>query len=154
MLESDCGVFASYCCDYFAPECGRGEDVGFVDAGQVSLTRGGALERIAGYSFDFCRAVVGDIAGARMAVVAMEFVGAEVDIAREFADDFEIAAGDALRAEGRNSLESVAQADGAKVNVQAEFFSQGEQAAFGTVREWERVPLRAADGAEQNRIGF
>src|ERR1700746_3985563 len=117
MLERDCGVFASYCCDYFAPECGRGEDVGFVDAGQASLTRGGALERIAGHSFDFYRAVVCNVAGARTAVVAMEFVGAEVDVAREFADDFDIATGDAVGAERRNSLQGVAQADRTKIDV-------------------------------------
>ena len=89
-----------------------------------------------------------------MAVVAMEFVGAEVDVAREFANDFEIASGDAVRTKRRNSLEGVAQTDRAKIDVEAEFFSQGEQAAFGAIRERERVPLGASDGAEQNRIGF
>ncbi len=89
-----------------------------------------------------------------MAVVAMQFVGAEVDVAREFADDFEIASGDAIRTKRRNSLEGVAQSNRAKIDVETEFFAQGEQAAFGAIREGERVPLRPADGAEQNRIGF
>ncbi len=84
----------------------------------------------------------------------MEFVGAEVDIAREFANDFEIASGDAVGPEWRNSLQGVAQTDRTKIDVEAEFFSQGEQAAFGAIGERERVPLRPADGAEQNCIGF
>ena len=89
-----------------------------------------------------------------MAVVAMQFVGAEVDVAREFADDFEIAAGDAVGTERRNSLQGVAQTDRTEIDVEAEFFPQGKQAAFGAIREGERVPLGPADGAEQNGIGF
>jgi len=88
-----------------------------------------------------------------MAVVAMELVGAEVDVAREFADDFEIASGDAVGAERRNSLQGVAQTNRTKINVETEFFPQSEQAAFGAICEWKRVPLRPAYGTEQNRIG-
>src|ERR1700756_60773 len=84
----------------------------------------------------------------------MEFVGAEVDVAREFADDFEIASGDAVRPEWRNSLEGMTQADRTKIDVEAEFPSQGEQAAFGAIGEGERVPLGPANGAEQDCIGL
>jgi hypothetical protein len=154
MLERDFGIFSSYSCDYLAPQGGSCEHVGFVDASQAALTRSSSLESITRHSFDFRRTVLRHVARARVAVVAMKFVRAEVNVARKFAHDFEIASGDAVGPKRRNSLQRVAQTDRAKIDVETEFFSQGEQAAFWAIREWKRVPLWPADGAEQNRIGF
>ena len=52
----------------------------------------------------------------------------------------------------RNSLRARGTANRAQINVQAEFFSKPEQAAFGAFVKRKGVPLRTADRAEQNRV--
>ena len=90
----------------------------------------GALESVASHALDFGFGILGYVAGAFDAVVAAAFVGAEINIAGEFADDFEIYAAGALGAERRNSDQRFADADGAEIDVEIEAAAQCQQAAF------------------------
>src|ERR1700720_3097463 len=153
MLKGDFRIFSSYIGDRLAPERGSCEHIGFIDAGQAALARGSALERIARHTFDLSRVIFRDVARARMAIITMQFVCAEIDVAREFAHDFKIATRYSVGAKRRNSLQRMVQTDRAKINVETEFLANREEAAFRAICERKRVPLRPSNGAEQNRVG-
>ena len=89
-----------------------------------------------------------------MGAVAVAAAVAEVDAAGELADDEQVGAGDPLaRAAGWRDQRR-AGPDRAQVRVEAQPLAQAEQALLGARRVGVgRVPLRAADGAEQDRVG-
>src|SRR6185437_2241550 len=142
MIERDGGEFGGEFGDRVAPKHGGGEDVGLVHAGDAAIAAFGALEGEAGDTLDFGGGVDGGIASEALGGFLAQLVFTEIDVAGQFADNFEVAAFDALGAH----------ADGAQINEQAELLAQGEEAAFRTNVERELVPGWAADGAEKDRV--
>ena len=90
--------------------------------------------------------VGGGVLGARLL--------AEVDPAGQLAHDEQVGALDPLAPQRRGVIERRQRLDGAQVGVQAEPLAQPEQALLGTRRlRVGGVPLGAADGREQHRVG-
>ena len=79
---------------------------------------------------------------------------AEVDAAGQLADDEQVGAGDPLLAQRAGADQGRAGPDRAQVGVEAHPLAQAEQALLGARRVGVGgVPFRAADGAEQDRVG-
>src|SRR6185437_78598 len=152
MIERDGGEFGGEFGDRVAPKHGGGEDVGLVHAGDAAIAAFGALEGEAGDTLYFGGGVDGGIASEALGGFLAQLVFTEIDVAGQFADNFEVAAFDALGAQRRDALQRGAHADGAQINEQAELLAQGEEAAFRTNVERELVPGWAADGAEKDRV--
>ena len=142
--------------DGLTPEAGRGEDVGLVDGRHAAAAVAGDLEGElrdaphfgAGIGFGVERTF-----GLALAFTALRTT--EVDAARELAhaDHVEAVFGD-VAAQGREALEAFVEAGRTQVAEEFVALSQGEQRAhFGAGLVRERVPLRAAHGAEQNGVG-
>ena len=90
--------------------------------------------------------VVGDVAVAAGV--------AEVDAAGQLADDEQVGAGDPLLAQRAGADQGRAGPHRAQVGVEAHSLAQAEQALLGARRVGVGgVPFRAADGAEQDRVG-
>ena len=90
--------------------------------------------------------VVGDVAVAAGV--------AEVDAAGQLADDEQVGAGDALLAQRAGADQGRAGPHRAQVGVEAHALAQAEQPLLGARRVGVGgVPLGAADGAEQDRVG-
>ena len=86
--------------------------------------------------------------------VAVEAAVAEVDAAGELAHDEQVGALDALALERAGVEQRRARPHRAQVREQAEPLAQAEQALLGPrLARVGGVPLRAADGGEQHRVG-
>ena len=118
----------------------------------MAVAGGGALERITGHALDFRDGVFGHVASASFVPFALHFVLAEINVARQFADDFEVAIAQALGTQRRNSAQRRPQANGPQIDVKPEFLAEAEQPGFRARAKRQRFPLRTADRAEQNRI--
>ena len=79
---------------------------------------------------------------------------AEVDAAGQLADDEHVDAGQQLRPERRGRDERRMDADGPQVRVQAEPAAKREERLLRPDRRRRIGPLRAADGAQQDRVGL
>ena len=99
----------------------------------------GVLERV-----DRARAPADRLAEARLA---------EVEAAGELADEEDVDARDAVRLQRRRAGEGRVHAHRAEVRVEAERLAEPEEALLGAHLGARVVPLRAADGAEQDRVG-
>ncbi len=154
VLEGDVGEFAGESVEGLAPESGGFEDVGLVDGGEMASAAAGALECGAGDAFDFKDGIGLGVEGlgAVGAVAASAF--AEIDAAREFADDEEVeAVGGEVGAERGGVAEGGEESGGAQVGVEAEGLAEAEEGAFGAQVGGEGVPFGAADGAEEDAVG-
>ena len=80
-------------------------------------------------------------------------MGAKINIAGQLADNFEVTIGDAVAPQRRNPSKGGAQTNGSKVDEKAEFLANFEQARFGAILEWQRIPLGSADRAEKDGVG-
>ena len=88
-----------------------------------------------------------------MRAVAVAPAVAEVDAARQLADDQQVGAGDQFGPQGAGVHERGAGADRAQVGVEAETPAQPEQALLGPRRVGVGgIPLRPADGTEQDGV--
>ena len=141
--------------DHLAPEPRGLEHVGLVDRGDAgrAAVRGaapGGLEGDAGDPLDLGDRVLAGVVGG----VAVAAGVAEVDAAGQLADDEQVGAGDPLLAQRAGADQRRARPHRAQVGVQAHPLAQAEQALLGARRVGVgRVPFRAADGAEQDRVG-
>ena len=101
------------------------------------------------------RSISRDAVGAEVArVVVGARLLAEVDAAGELADDEQVGALDALALERARVVERRERADRAQVREEAQALAQAEQALLGPRRVGVGgVPLRAADGGEQDGVG-
>ena len=86
--------------------------------------------------------------------VAVAAAVAEVDAAGQLADDQQVGALDALALQRAGVQQRRQRLDRAQVGVQPQALAQPEQSLLGPRRVGVgRVPLRAADRAEQHRVG-
>ena len=109
-----------------------------------------ASKRGAGDPLDLCHRVLAEVGGA----LGGALLGAEVDPARELADDEQVGALDDLAAQRAGVEQRGERPDGAQVGVEAEALAQAEQPLLGARRaRVGRVPLRPADGGEQDGVG-
>ncbi len=110
----------------------------------------GGVEGGAGDPVDLRDRVLAGVVGD----VALASGVAEVDAAGQLADDEQVGAGDPLLAQRAGADQGRAGPDRAQVGVEAHPLAQPEQALLGARRaRVGGVPLRAADGAKQDRVG-
>ena len=157
MLERHVGIAGGHFLDRLAPEAGGGEHVGLVDGRHVRAASAGDLEGELRDALHFGAAVgfgVERALGVALAFAALRTP--EVDAAREFAHaDHVEALFRNVAAQGREALEAGVEAGRAQVAEELVALSQGKKRAhFGTGLVRERVPLRAAHGAEQDGVGL
>ena len=144
-------------CHGLAPQGRGGQHVGFVHAGQAAVACRGSLEGIAGHAFDFRDAVGGDVARPSLVLLAFDLVLTEINIPGEFADDFEVAIDQALRAEGRNSSQGRTQSSRSQIDIEAELLAQTQKSRLGaraetasiptSIRRWLREELHRPNGS-------
>ena len=79
---------------------------------------------------------------------------AEVDVARQFAQDHDVQAGDHFVLKGRGIGQFFVQQCRAQVGEQAQFLADAQQPLLRPHRPRQRVVLRPAHGAEQDGIGL
>src|SRR5919106_1568296 len=146
------------------PQPGGLEHVGLVDGrhpGASLATRGprrlassprpGGLERRAGDALDLPARVRARVVGLPVAAPAIS----EVDPSGELANDEQVGSPDPLLAQGAGMGEGGAGTDRTQVGVQAEALAQAEQSLLGPGGVGVgALPLRAAHGAEQHRVGL
>src|SRR5271154_4233526 len=114
----------------------------------MAVAGGGALEGVAGHALDFENGILSQVAGFFLRYL----VFAEVNVSGQLAHDFKIAVAEPLRTKRRDGAQRGAQANGTQIDVKAEFLANAEQASLGARAERKRLPLRPADGAEQDRV--
>src|SRR5580658_4732566 len=78
---------------------------------------------------------------------------AKINIACQFANNFEITIVNALAPQRGNRAQRRTQPDWPQINVQAQRLAQAQQASFRPLVERQAIPLWTADRAEQNRVG-
>jgi hypothetical protein len=79
---------------------------------------------------------------------------AEVDVARQLADDQDVQPGDQLGLEAGGAHQLLVADGGAEVGKQPQVLAQAQDGLLGTQRAVELVVLPVADGAEQYGVGL
>ncbi len=139
----------------FPPEHARFHDVRLLRRAHPALPLAGELEGDAGDPADLLGRVDLRVDAAAAAVRQRLDAArlAEIDAAGELADDHHVEPADDLRLQRRGIDERIEDHRRPQVGEQRQVLAQAQQAALGLLGERQRVPLRAADGAEQHGIG-
>ena len=114
----------------------------------------GKVEGDLGDALDLVRRVDLRVDGALLAVLERDDLLrlAEVHAARQLAHDHDVEALDQLALQRGGVGERRIADGGAQVGEQAEVLAQPQEAGFGAHRIGNAVPLRTADGAEDDRV--
>ncbi len=153
VVDVHVGVLGRDLVDDRPPEARGRQDVGLVDAGQPAAAAAGQLEGEADDAGDLrLRVGQGVAGGARARGAGRLGAGAEVEAAGQLADDEQVDAVEELRPERRRRHEGRVDGDRAQVGEEAEAAAQGEERLLGADGGRRVVPLRAADGAQQDRV--
>jgi hypothetical protein len=147
-------------CDFaddFAPQNGRLQHVRFINGSHFMTAFARGLKRDMGDTFDF-KAVI-HLGIKRFLVLTAAFAAfrlTEVDAAGQFADAQNVeAVGGDIRAQRAELFQPLIQLRRTQVAEQFEMFTQRQQrAALRLLCRRQVFPFRAADGAEQDRIGL
>ncbi len=149
----------SFCVDSSddaVPEHAVAHDVALLGGVDLVLALARKVEGDAGDALDLARRVDGRVDGALLAVFeGHHFLRqAEVGAAGELAQDEDVEAFDELALQRGGFGECRIADGGAEVGEEVEVLAQAQQAAFGADVVGDVVPLRAADGAEDDRVGL
>ena len=153
--ELNVGILRRHSGDDFAPQDRGVEHVGLVDRAELLAAAARGLESDARDAFDFASRIQHGVEAFVLAlrIGATSARLAEVDIARQLADDHQIEAGDDFALQRRRISQLRIQHRRTQIREQTEVFADRENALLGTHRARQRVVAWAADCAEQNRIG-
>ena len=150
------GIFARDRGHDFAPQDRGVEHVRLVDRAELAAALARGLEADARDARDLAFAVahrVEAFVARPRALRAAAARLAEIDVAGQLADDHEVEPGDDFGLQRRRRGELRIQQRGAQVREQPERLADAEDALLGPQRARQRVVLRAADGAQQHRVG-
>ncbi len=131
---------------------GRRQHVGLINRGQSPRTGFRARERVLGDALDFASCVYGLIDGAFSARFGLDVMLAEINISRQLAHEIDVHVIGSIRSQRRKALQRRPQINWTKINVQAKFFAQRQQAALGAIAERLRVPFGAANSSQQDGV--
>ena len=145
-----------------APQAARLQHVGLVHTRHLAAALAGDFEGLAGDALDLVlgvlQRVVGALArrsvhaGGRLVVEAL--AATEVQATGELADDHHVHAVDDLRAQRGGVGQSVEDLHGTQVGVQAQLLTDAQEPLLRTRGgRIGGVPLRAAHGSQQHRVG-
>ncbi len=152
MLERHVGEVGLHLSRDLAPHARGLDHVGLVHRGQLL---GAAASQIEGQTHDALDLEIHVFEGVEHTQAALGLLAAllaEVQAAGQLTQDQHVAALDALALERRGVDQLGVAADGAQVGEQPEPFANREQALLGARLGVRIVPLRAADGAEHDRV--
>ncbi len=150
VLELQLRKFAAdECLRDLAPQARGLEHVGLVDGGEAPAPPAGELRRHPHDALDLGDRVAAQVARARRVAL----LRAEVDAAGELAHEQQIDARHDVALEGRGIGKRGVHGDGTQVGERPQLLAQPQQTALRAQRRIGRRPLRAANGAEQHRIG-
>jgi hypothetical protein len=155
-VERDVGILRREGLDRLAPEDARLEHIRLVDQRDPFAAQLRGLEGDVGDPFDFLRIVDHRVDGALAALDGNGLLGlAEIESAGQFAHHQHVeTVGDEFGLDRREVEEAGITFRGAQVGVEAEMFAQGQQrGALRLLVRRQAFPFRAADGAEENRLG-
>ena len=157
MRKFDIGVFAPVQVgDDLAPEQAGLHDVGLFHAAQAVLALAGEVEGDAGDTLDLAGGVGFRVEAALLAI-RQGFHAArltEVNAAGAFTHDHDVQAANHIRLQ-RGGIHQRVQHNGrAQIGEQIQFLAQAQNGDFRAHVEAQLVPLRAADGAEQDGVRF
>ena len=136
-----------------APHARFGQHVRLVDGRYLAAALLRRFEGLAGNAFHFGTGVEVHV-GRRFHAVheGRLIVGAEIDAARQFADDEQVRAGHAVLLQRGQVGRETADLHGTQVAVQTQGFTDAQQAFFGADGRVHMVPFRAADGTEHDGV--
>ena len=155
MIQSDVGIILGNVDDRAAPQAGRSQDIGLVDGRDFVAALLGSLHGKGANALYFRDTVVFQVPRAFDAIVDFRFAAvAEIDAADEFANDEDIGAGDDIRFERRVFGQDFRYLDRAQVDVEPQSLAQAQDGLFRAQFRVDVVPLVAADGAEEDGVGF
>ena len=155
MVEPYVRVVGMHLVHHVAPELGHLEHVGLVHRGQAAVALGGEIERHARDAGDLVLVVdVGVVAPTATLVGVHAAWFAEVDAARQLPDDEDVETRDKLRAQRRSVRQGLEQHRRAQVRERLQTRAHAEQAFLRALIHGQSVPLGAAHGAEQHRVGI
>ena len=152
VIGLDVGILGGDTLYGFAPHTARLKNVRLVDARHLAATLAGHIEGDASDALDFGRGVV-HVVMARTGLVAPLL--AEVHIAHELAAYNQVKAiAQSLGLQRACVGQRGPQLGGAQVREQVQLFANAQKAALGAVGgRLDVVPFRAANSAQQHRIG-
>ena len=141
-------------CHRSPPQPGGGQHVGLIDGRYPMGPNPRARERKLCDALDFRHAIAGQVRCAFFLALTLGYMLAKIDIADEFADDLEIDLRIGIQPQRAERPQRLAKLDRAHVGIHAQRLPQHEQAGLRPAVQRLRIPLRAADGSQQHRIGL
>jgi len=157
VIQRHVGIFLRHLSDGLAPEHAILEDVRLVDGGEAFIASLRGLESDMRDADDLALLVDHRVDGDRFAVLLVPaFRLAEVEAAGELAHAEHVEAAFDERFLHRRGVGQLWKADGrAQIGKEGEVLAQREQrGALGLLVGRKRFPFRAADRAEENRVGL
>lgn len=155
MIQSDVRIILSDVDDRTAPQAGRSQDVGLVDRRDLMTAFLGSLHGKFANALYFRNTVIFQVPRAFDAIVDFRFTAvAEVDAADEFANDEDVRTGDDIRFERRVFGQHFRHLDWTQVDIKSQSLAKAQDGLFRTQFRVDVIPLIAADGAEEDGIGF
>ncbi|MNQ22313.1 hypothetical protein D3C85_354520 [compost metagenome] len=159
MVERHVRVFLVHVGDDVFPELEGFQHVRLVHAGQALVALLRSLESHVGDAADFAFRIAHGVEAFALAlertVRALAHAAglAEINVARQFADDQNIQAGHHFRLQGRGARQFRIQNGRTQVGEQAQVLAQAQDRLFRTELALQVVIFVVADGAEQHGIG-
>ncbi len=138
-----------------APQQARLHDIGLVDLAEPLLPlprqlEGGAADALdLGLGIDLGVDAAAGAVGQRLDAARV----AEIDAAGQLAHDQQVEPGDQLALEARRVGQRLENLRRAQIGEEVHLLAQAKQAALGLQLERQLLPFRAADRAEQHRVG-
>jgi len=153
VLQRDVRIFLSHFQDGLTPQAGAFQHIRLVDAEQLFAAAACQFKRGAGDPFDFKDAVALRVVGFRTVCAFPAPVVAEIHAAGQFADKHNVdALGGDRRMQRAGAGQGRMQDSRTQVGIQAQLAAQTQKRAFRSLVARQRVPLRTANGAQQDRV--